>query len=154
MVINNELEIKVPEELKEMDDAKRKSMNFLVDGESCCFENEEKHLLVAIGWKKVGLFAGAMLNTNDLYKNLEKSIQTGMQTFNYSKVSDLEKEVGNKKLKGLRYQYKASDIDMVGESYVIKHGKVIYYLHYYSRVAFDDENKNTWLSVLESAKWL
>lgn len=70
-----------------------------------------------------------MLNTNDLYKNLEKSIQISMQPFNYSKVSDLEKELGNEKLKGIRYQYKASNIDMVGESYVIKHGKVIYYLH-------------------------
>lgn len=154
MIINNEIEIQVPDDLKVMSEEKRKAMNFLADGEGYCLENEDKHILISIGWKKVGLFAGAMLNTNDLYKGMEKSIQTGMQPYNYNKERDLEKNIDGETIKGIRYKYTATEIDMIGESYVVKKGKNIYYFHYYSREELDNDNKNIWSNILESAKWI
>ncbi len=154
MIVNNKIEIQFPDTLSIMDEEKRKQMNFLADGEGYCLENKEKHILISIGWRKIGLFAKTVLNINDLSKGLEKNIRNGMQPFSYTKENDLEMSLDGEVMRGIRYTYIASNIDMVAESYVVKHGKEIYYFHYYSRKTLNSENKKTWSDILQSAKWI
>ena len=52
---------------------------------------------------------------------------------------------------GFRYGYEAQGIGMIGESCVVKRGKTLFYLHFYTREALKSGGLQTWEAILASA---
>ena len=65
----------------------------------------------------------------------------------------LSRAVGGETAEGFSYDYEAQGIRMSAESCVVKHGKVFYYLHIYTREEYKDENLKLWSELLSTAKW-
>ncbi len=147
-VLNDELKISFPEGFHEMDPEKRERLNFLEEGEGSCFTDPDRHILVSIGWKTINGFASMMLNAEDIAGNTEKAFARAMASSGYCFVEKREKKAGT--LPGFRYEYTAQEIGMTGESYVLKHGKTVYYLHVYVRTQLLKESIEVTDAILDS----
>ena len=109
--------------------------------------------MVSVGWKKIGVFAGLILNTGDVAKRLESSIRNAMKPFHYRAEEKVELCPGGKKAEGIRYVYDAQGVEMTGESCVLKVNKTLYYFNFYTRKALQEENRKVWEDLLQSMHW-
>ena len=57
------------------------------------------------------------------------------------------------KAEGFAFEYEKEGTAMYAESFVIKKGKALYYLHFYSRAEFRDVNTELWSGILSGARW-
>ncbi len=147
-VLNDELNVSFPEGFHEMDPEERKNLNFLEEGEGSCFKDPDRHILVSIGWKTINGFASMMLSAKDIAGNMEKTFAQAMASTGYRFVDHLEKKAGT--LPGFRYAYTAQGIGMTGESFILKHGKTVYYLHVYVRTELLEESLAVTDAILDS----
>ena len=153
MQLNQKLNLNVPEGFHVLSEAERSRLNFIADGEGCCLQDAERHIMVSVGWKKTGAFAGLILNTGDVAKRLESSIRNAMKPFHYRAEEKVELCPGGKKAEGIRYVYDAQGVEMTGESCVLKVNKTLYYFNFYTRKALQEENRKVWEDLLQSMHW-
>ena len=52
MQLNQELNLNVPEGFHVLSEAERMRLNFIADGEGCCLQDAERHIMISVGWKK------------------------------------------------------------------------------------------------------
>lgn len=153
MLLNNELELGLPEGFHELSPEETGKLQFTETGAGSVFSDPERHIMVSVGWKQIGAFAGLLLNGSDLAKKMEKSLEGSMAAFGYQPVARLKKSLGGEPAEGIRYRYMAQEIGMEGESLVLKHKKTLYYLHFYTRAAMAAENQQVWEQILDSVRW-
>ena len=153
MQLNQELEILIPEGFRVLSDEERAQMNFLVDGEGVCLKDEEKHMLISIGWKKVNGFSALLLSAKDIAGDMEKRFRKALETYDYDLEGFLERNVGDRKAEGLRYTYQSQQKDMASESFALKRGETFYYFHVYLRQEEREERLPLWEEFLASAVW-
>ena len=154
MLFNKELEMEIPSEFYEMGPDELAGLRFIAEGPGACFSDPERHILFTVGWKQIGALAGLMLNTKDIAGNMEKSIRKAMEPYHYEAVKAVERQIGGAAARGFSYYYQvAGDARMVGESLALKRGKMLYYLHFYTRKEMERENRGIWEKMLRTAKW-
>ncbi|MBR6473152.1 MAG: hypothetical protein IKS99_05470 [Firmicutes bacterium] len=152
--VNDQIILYYPEGFHVMDDAERSEMNFLEAGLSEVLSDPERHMLVTVGWKKSGGFASFMLNSKDLAKNMESKVSKAMAPAGYTLNGFMEKAVGGKTIEGFGYEYSAGGVDMYGESFALKTGKMLYYFHLYARKELLEDSLPVWEEMLNSAEWI
>ena len=158
MIFNNELHITLPDSFREMDPAEYSNLLVNKNGEGAAFKDEEAHIVVSLGFKKAGVLAGLAMKMADPVSVMEKSLKRAMASCNYRTTGMVEADFGGTPAKGIRYTYSAKDgsgvmIDMVAESYVIRRPGSLYYLHYYTRAALEEENRGVKDAIVRSAEW-
>lgn len=154
MKLNDELEMSCPDGFHIMDENERKGLRMARGGECVLFSDPERHMIVSVGWRKSGLFAGFLPDTGGIAVKAEKSMIGSMKRFGCTKESDSERQLDGETAKGFRYRYTAQDIEMCGETYALKRRKTVYYFHLYTRAALKDENQAVWSEMLNSVHWL
>ena len=154
ITVNRELQLSYPNGFHKMSNDELSRLHFIEAGDGLCLSDPERHMIISIGWKQIGLFVKLLLNPRDLAKNMEARIEKPLQSFGYQLKERLEKTLDGKQAKGIRYTYSAKDIDMMGESYVIRSDKIIYYLNVYFREAMASESLAVWHDSLASVRWI
>ena len=155
MLLNNALELNLPDGFLEM--SREETAGFLITdrGEGIALKDKERHLIVTAGWKKIGGFSGMILNQNDLRKKMERDIRNSLAKLNYKEAGPSDRQVGGLTAEGFQYQYTAVDgTEMTGESYVLKKDYTLYYFHLYSRRELASENSGLFKTVLMNAHWV
>lgn len=153
LTLYGRLTLSWPDGFHVMDEAERKKLTFYGDGPSEAISDPDRHITVSVGWKPLGGFAGMLLGARDVAKDMAKKLSRPMQAYGWRSGGALTKVVGGEKAEGFSYEYEAQGISMVGESYAIKRGKTLYYLHFYARKALKSESLEVWNAILASAKW-
>ncbi len=148
--INREWKLSYPDGFHIMEDAERRRLNFIGGAGSVCLSDPERHIVVSAGEKQINGFSALVLSGKDLAKNMEKQINKPMEPYGYHLEGFFTRQVGGKSAEGFRYTYMAQGIDMLGESYVVKNGKQLLYLHLYARDAQRDESLAVWNEMLRS----
>ena len=149
MLLTHELEMTFPEGFHEMGPEELSGLQFIAEGPGVCLKDPERHVVVSVGWKQIGAFAGLMLNTKDIAGNMEKTIRKAMEPFRYEAGKSVERRIGGETARGISFSYTAAgDIGMAGESLAMKRGKTIYYLHFYTRREMEEENRRIWEEIL------
>ena len=154
MKISEELTMSFPDSFRVMGEEEYDRLRFIAEGAGICLSDQEKHSVASIGWKQIGAFAGFLLNLKDLSGNMERSIREAMAAFQFSQTGAPERKIGGIPARGIRFRYRAEDgTEMAGESLVLKRGKAVYYFHFYTREALEEENLAVWEGALDTAKW-
>ena len=152
MIIRDELEMDFPAGFEKM---KTESSQFPAGLPEVCVRDAGRHMIVSVGFKRLGAFAGFMLNAGDVVKVMETSSRRMMQSYSFESAGRCETQVGGRTGKGFRYRYTAdTGVRMYGESCVVKEKRNLYYFHLYSNEAHEEENVRLWTELLSSAKWL
>ena len=151
---NDQITLYYPEGFHVMDEAERSGMHFLEAGSLEALSDPERHMLVTVGWKKSGGFASFMLNSKDLAKNMELKVSKAMDPAGYALKDFKERTVGGMTMEGFGYEYSVEGIDMYGESFALKVGKMLYYFHLYARKELLDKSLPVWEEILNSAEWI
>ena len=146
-----DMSILCPEGFHVMDKEELKTMNFL-EGEGVCLSDPERHMIVTLGVKQVNGFTSMMMNERDIAKNMETAIRRAQEPYGYKLVDHFKRKIGGKDALGFGYEYASQEVEMYGESYSLKDGKVITYYHMYSRRGLKDENLQVWKEMLESVR--
>ena len=154
LTLNGAMRLDYPDGFRLMDQEERSRQNFLKDGPGECLPDPQRHMLVSVGWKSAGFFISKLAGTKESAENMEARIRKGMQGFGYRAVGFLSREAGIEPAEGFGYEYEAQGVDMYAESYVVKHGKTFYYLHFYTRKELKGENLEIWKTMFSSIKWL
>ncbi|MBE6016303.1 MAG: hypothetical protein E7233_01665 [Lachnospiraceae bacterium] len=152
ITINNELELSIPEDFREMSADEKAGLQMSSHGESICLKAPERHMVISIGWKKNGLLS-KLLSGGDFAEELDSCYRKAMKPFGYRRTDDISREVDGVKADGIRYEYTAQDIGMTGESMGLKKDNEIYYFHVYYRTMYSDTGRDVWNGILDSAKW-
>ena len=154
MLLNNELSISFPEGFNEMSLEERKKLKLLAEGPGVCLSDPERHMIVSIGWKPLGLLPRLILNTSDIAAQTAKAIRQAMTPFSYRGEKAVEKKLGGLTAKGISYQYDAEGVEMTGETLAVKSKKTLYYFHVYTRTALLEENQALWDTLLAEGRWV
>lgn len=150
ILLNNEWKMTCPDGFVRLDENERRSLHFIAEGAGECLSDPERHMLVTLGWKKVSGLAVLLLSGRDLARQMEKRISAPMQPFGYRLDKWCERQLDGGLAVGFRYRYRAQETDMMGESYVLKSGKTLYYFHLYARAALEEESLACWETMLDS----
>ena len=128
-------------------------LRVLADGEGIGLSDPERHMIVTLGYRQASGFSAVLLSTKDLAKNMEKQIRKSMAALGCKTEDMKQRSIGGRVAHGCRYSYTVQDVDMTGESYVIKEKKEIWYLHVYMRTALLAGSVPVWEEMLDSAAW-
>ena len=150
ILLNNEWKMTFPDGFRLLDEKERGALRFIAGGEGECLSDPARHMIVTLGWKTVGGLTALVLNGKDLARNMEKHISAPMQPYGYRPDGWRERPLGGGPAAGVRYRYRAQETDMLGESYVLKSGKTLYYFHLYARAALEKESLACWEALLDS----
>lgn len=142
MLLNNELEIRVPDGFRAMREEELAKLKFYEEKPELCITDPDRHIIIAAAWKKSG-FAALLLSAKEVSKKMESAVAKAMQPYSYALETFLTEEIGGEKAEGFRYLYEAQDIRMIGESFSVKKGKVFYYIHCYLREELREESIRT-----------
>ena len=150
ITLNDELTLTYPEGFRVLTQDEMDSMQFLEKGAGICLSDPERHILISVGWKRPGVLAGLMLNAGDLAKNSEKTIRKAMQNMGYRCRGFEKKQIAGNRAEGFGYEYSAQGVEMLGETYVTKIEKTVYYFNFYARREREAEAMTVWKQILET----
>ncbi len=153
MLLNQELNLSWPDAFHVMDEAERSGLNFIAEGEGLCLSAPEQHIVASVGWKKLGAFAAFLISTGEAAERMKKSIRKAMASFRYRSEEAVTADLSGEKARGIRYLYDVRDTGMLGESYVIRYRKTLYYFNFYTRAALKEENQDLRNGILASVRW-
>ena len=148
MLIFNEFELTLPEGFHEMTEDEKRSLNFWGGKDGVCISDPERHIVVSFGAKAVGFLMGKLVRETEVADRMESALSKAMNDYGYAYEGAVERTVCGKKASGFTYTYTAKEIPMTGESLVVKSGKTLLYIHYYTRTALRDENLPVWEKLL------
>lgn len=149
----NALTVTYPDGFHVMTPEERRALQYAASGEGECLRDEERHIIVSIGWKPLGGLLNLLFSVRDAAKNMEQQIGRLMQPFGWQCTGKLQKRIDGAAAEGFGYTYKAKDTAMYAQSLAVKHGKTIYYLHVYVRAALKDESLAVWNELLSGMRW-
>ena len=154
LLLNESLELSYPDGFHVMDEEERSKLTLLEEGPCEFLTDPDRHMIISIGWKPLGGLTSLLLNAKDIAKTMKARIAKATVQYDFKEVGPVIKNVGGEEADGFAYTYKSNDIEMFGESLVIKHDKVFYYLHVYIRENAKEENIEVWNEILSSVNWL
>ena len=150
VTLNNTLQVFYPDGFHVMDEAERSKLKSLGGGPVECLSDPERHILIS---KSVGRLVGMLFGAKDAAKSAEAQVRKAMKGNGYRSNGFFTKEVGGEEARGYCYEYEAEGMVMYGETCVVKHGKELYFLHFYTRTAVKEENLEMWNEMLAAAAW-
>ena len=71
---NNTLSLTFPDGFHVMNNDKRKKLKMLADGPGECLTDPDRHIIISIGWKELGLFPALLVSVKDAADNSQKAI--------------------------------------------------------------------------------
>lgn len=149
MILNQELIVSFPEGFREYDEAELKGYSFPWGMPGLCMENKERRIIFSAAWKNAWI-ASFILSERDVAENNEKMLRKEMEPLEYHREGFLERELAGRKAYGFRYSYKAQNVDMTGDVYVIKIKKTFYHIYFYTRSSMLEENLPVFEKILSS----
>ena len=150
VTLNKELTFTFPDGFHIMDAQEKSSLNFAAEGEGFCLSDPDRHVIITTAWQRLGMVSSMLLTAKDVAKTNEAQYSDAMMQNNYKRLSRTEREIAGFKVNGYNYEYIAGGTSMYGESVVIKSGKTMYYLHFYSRADLKEPNISCWEGILSS----
>ncbi len=150
LMIGEQLKLPCPNGFHLMSDEEKAKLNFLESGKGFCLRDEDRHMLVSIGWKETGMLTSMLLSDISLEKNMESSIRQAMQPYGFQPETHLNRQIAGMNATGFRYTYTAQNISMLSESYVLRNGQSVIYFHLYARNALRDDSLPVWNDLLAS----
>lgn len=154
LTINNKLLITFQDSFTVLSAEERQKLNTIEQGPYECLSDQDRHILISIGFRPLGGLFSIFLSTKDAAHNSESKISQAMQSYGFKLIEHKHISLCNNDAKGFSYEYIAQGTSMYGESYVLKHDKALYYLNYYSRHELLTDNQKIWDEILSLAKWV
>ena len=153
MTFQDEIVLPIPNGAHVLDEAEMAALPKLAGGECTFLRDEARHSLISVGRKPLGMLTAAFVDLPGLAKRLEQGIAEPMASYEYRYGGPQSVTFDGQEAKGLSYHYKAQEIAMYGESYVLKNKKVIWYLHLYAREDSLEESLAVWRTFLSQIEW-
>ena len=151
---NKALALSCPDGFHILDESERASLKVLGEGPGEVLSDPDRHILLSIGWKPLGALTSLLLNTKDVARNMNMRLRKALKPYGCREKGLLNRMIGGKRAEGLSYEYDSKGIRMFGQSYVTKHGKAFYFLHFYVRSEQQAESLPVCEEILASVKWL
>ena len=143
-----------PDGFHVMNEEERGKLKILGEGQGEVLTDPDRHIILSVGWKPLPRLAGMLLSNKDLAKQMEAKIRKPMQAYGYRRTGFVSRSVGGEKAEGFTCEYESQGIGMFEESLVVKHGRNIYYLHFYARQEAKAESLPVWEEILSGAEWV
>ena len=148
--LNEELTVTYPDGFHVMDEEEKKKLN-AIGGIGEVITDPDRHIILSFGWKKTGGLISKMFSAENASKEVEKNYKSAMKPYDYHFGDRFSRTIAGEKAEGFSFGYIAQEIEMYAESYVLKHKKGFYYIHYYSRTSVKEENAAVLNDILDSA---
>ena len=115
---------------------------------------EEGRTVVSVGWKEVNALAGVLLRIISPVTSTEASVNQAMAGYGYKRETRLSRSIGGEQAEGFRYTYAAGDSPMVGETYVVRHGRSLTFFHAYLPAELREQGLMRWNELLDNVQSL
>ncbi len=151
--ITDELHMEYPDTFHVMDEKEKESLNSMTGDDFVGLSDPDSHIIVAVGYKTIPGFSAMLLSAKDIARNMEKQLSKPMRLFSYARGRFKDTEIGGIDASGFDYSYEVQGIVMLGESYVVKKNKTIFYFNMYTRDNMKAMNLSTWADILRQVRW-
>ena len=139
-----------PEGFRRMTEEETRGLTTLGEGPWIGLSDPERHMIVTVGWKRLGPIVSRILTGADLAKNAEKRIAASMKPYGFKRTEGVTRTVAGERAHGFRCTYEAQGVAMGAESCVMKRGRDAVYFHVYFRDALREESLPVWEEILAS----
>lgn len=148
--INDRYTLPVPDGFHVLEAEEKQKLSVMGGGDWMGLSDPGRHLLMTLGWKKVGVLPSKLLNSRSLAKAMEKKIRGGLRTMHYMLEGFRSHPIAGLSADGFRCKYVAQGIPTGAESYVAKDENVLYYFHFYYRAEQEEASLARWEEILAS----
>lgn len=149
-IINNEVELEVPEGFKVLNDEEIKNWLGKFSKDSFAMRNVDKHVAIVVSYKK----------TNFLNRNmpLDKVLASGKSTLKTVKptikfLEEINTTIDGKQALGVIYSESIKGIDQKVDYLLVKHNDYHYSFNYLGRIETYDECHGAYEKVLKSIRF-
>ena len=154
ILLNQTLQLSVPESFHEMSQEETAMFRRGHSGEGICMKSAEEHMIISIAWKKQGGLFSRLLGSGDLVADMERCYKKSFKPYGYVPDGKITRQVAGETADGIRYKYHVQEIEMTGESSVLRKDGILYYLHVYYRSSLNTECQDHWNAILDTADFL
>lgn len=148
--INDRYTLPVPDGFHVVEETDKQKLNVMGGGDWMGLSDPGRHLLMTLGWKKVGKLPSKLLKTQGLASAMEKKIRGGLRSMHYMLEGYQSRRIAGLSAEGFRCKYMAQGIPTDAESLVAKDGNVLYYFHFYYREEQEAQALAVWEKILAS----
>ena len=142
----------IPDGFERLSEDEVRKLNMAEEGdEGAVFRNEEEHMIVSLGYKKINGFSALMLSEAEMLDHMAKQTASLMRGFAYRETERRSDGFCGRQIPGFGYTYEVSDIQMYGRSYLMKEKSDCHYLHFYFRKEGYDEGNRLVETILKNA---
>ena len=141
------------DELTALDEEELNQLNFYSGEKGVCLKNEDEHVMISIGHKRVNRLAAVLLTGRDLIRRTQDDIARAMKPYGYRLLGYRTGNAGGLAAGSFDYQYEVDGIKMYGETMTARRGGDLYYLYLYVREENKEAGLRIWKGLTESLKW-
>lgn len=153
VLLNNELNLTYPDGFHEMGKEELSRQTFYDTAPDWSISDPDRHMVIAISWKRTNGLLAKLLNTKDMAVKMEAKIKVPMQQYGYRLEGFVAREPGGRRGDGYRYVYEVQDTGMSGESIYLKNGNTFYYIHSYYRTSLKEDSLAVLDGIFDSFSW-
>ncbi|MBQ3290841.1 MAG: hypothetical protein IJH43_00520 [Mogibacterium sp.] len=148
--IDNRLYMDCPEGFHELTEEEKQGMNLTPGGKVICISDPVRHIVITAGWTKVNELTAWLVGTRELAWNMSRQIEKNMKKFSYVWLDNVKRTIDGQAARGHDYEYVVKDINMTGESLVVKIDENLFYFHMYARKARRDDSLKVFHDILDN----
>lgn len=152
-IIIKDLILSYDDDFKLLGEEETDQMKFYNDSKGICIKDDNRRMIVTIGFKNVNLLTNFILFNKDLVNKTQSDISTAMKAYDYKLIGNINALADGREIDGFNYEYVAEGIEMYGEVFVFKKDKTIYYLYLYSRKDNLNNNLEIWKEIINNLRW-
>lgn len=82
ILLNDELELTCPESFRVLSHEERNQLSFIEEGPGECLKDDSRHIMISIGWKRIGGLVSLLASTKDISVQSEKAVSQALSAYN------------------------------------------------------------------------
>ena len=153
IVFNAEMSISYPTGFGRVDDEVKRMMGIPLDEPVEVITDPDRHMTMIISQRQMNL-AERLNGVKDLLKVAEPEVEKEMEPCGYKFGSEAQLKIDGEMSAKFDYEYKAEDMDMFGETVVIKRNKIMYTIHLFARKKLKEASLAVWNEILDGIRWV
>lgn len=153
ILLNDQLTLSIPDGFHIMSPEELSGLGTGTEPAKWGISDPERHMIVAVTWKKFNGLLTALAGTKDVAKGMEARLRGSMKQYGFELETYLSKTIGGQAADGIRYSYVVQGIAMTAELLAVKYNKTYYYPSCFFHQELRDESLRVWEGILESAGW-
>ncbi|MCR5067931.1 MAG: hypothetical protein K6A14_07715 [Erysipelotrichaceae bacterium] len=153
ILLNGALELTSPDGFRRLNEEEIKKFNFANEMPGCVLQNEERHVIISLAWRKVNALLSKLFSVKELAGRMADYIADADKDYGHKRGDSFAGTVAGEKAAGFNYSYTVEEVGMDARVIITRHRGHFYYMYFYFRSANREESLKLIEQIVSSMQW-